>query len=414
MQTNKDKRTFKILIFSLAVVGVALFFSVFFVLPKLLSGPREDVVVKSLDDFEVNFSDFLLDTALKVNEVERKIKKKFDDEVTIEDFKEASINGVSAFEFIKDNVSADLNRDLLVRVAAKKLNLVLTPQEVNNCKSQAYQTFKNLNVSINAKDIGISSESCRNAYETNMLEQKISEELCGKGKSKEVKEDEIKEFAEDKEKFARYQIIKLPDFLETVKVRDCKEKNNEENKKDEKDEKNEKDEKDGDELVIEKYFGVKTVEELRDKIFNEIKSKEKSWKNVVDDLTKAFKNKIYIKKEENMILYDGKENKESENLEIKELKDNLKTMNENDVRKIDYEREISLIRKYPVDGETLEKQKDAIKAKLEDDIKKQFFEEIEKENMDRIQTNENVLTLDNISKQVKKVYKYKKKEESFF
>lgn len=413
MQTNKDKRTFKILVSSLAVVGVTLFFSIFFVLPKLLSGPGEDVIVKSLDDFEINFSDFLLDTALRVSEVEKKIKKNFGDEVTIEDLKETPINGVSAFEFVKDSVSVDLNRDLIVRAAAEKLNLVLTPQEVNNCKSQAYQTFKNLNVSINAKNVGISLASCVRLYEKNMLERKISEELCGKGKSKEVKEDEIKEFAGDKEKFAVYQIIKLPKFLENVKVKDCKEENSE-NKKDGEEK---KDEKDGEELVIEKYFGVKTIKELRDKIFNEIKNKKKSWKNIVDDLTKAFKKNIYIPKEENMFLYDGGENEENkakEDLEKEELKNNLKTMNGNDVRKIDYEREMSLIRKYIVNEEILENEKEAIKAKLEGNIKKQFFEEIEKENIDKIKTNENILTLDNVKKQVKKVFKYKKKEEPLF
>ncbi len=417
MEVNKDNRTSKILVSSLVVVGIALFFSFFFVLPKLLSGPKEDAVVKSLDDLEVNFSDFLLDTSLKVNEVERKIKKNFGDEVTFEDLKETPINGVSALEFIKDSVSVDLNRNLFVKAAAKKLNIVLTPQEINGIKGQAYQTFKSLNVSFNAKDIGISLDSCCRAYEINMLEQKISEELFGEGKSKEVKEDEIKKFAEDKDKFARYQIIKLPEFLETVKVKECKEDVLNKKDKEEKEKKDEKDEKDGEELVIEKSFGVKTVKELRDKIFDEIKSKKKSWENIVEDLTKAFKSKIYIPKEQNMFLEDEMENEESkakEDPERKNLKDNLKTMNGNDVRKIDNEREISLIRKYSVNEETLKEGKDAIKTKIEGDIKKQFFEEIEKENEDKIQTNENILTLDNVKKQVKKVYKYKKKEESFF
>lgn len=421
MEANKDKRTSKILISSLVVVGVALFFSVFFVLPKLLSGPKEDVVVKSLDDFEANFSDFLLDTALKVNEVERKIKKNFGDEVTFEDLKETPINGISALEFIKDSVSGNLNRNLFVRDAAKKLNIVLTPEEMNGIKSQAYQTFKNLNVSFNAKDIGISLDSCCRAYEINMLEQKISEELFGEGKSKEIKEDEIKKFAEDKDKFARYQIIKLPEFLENVKVKDCKEdvlnKKDEEKKDEKKKDEEKKDEKDGEELVIEKSFGVKTVKELRDKIFDEIKSKKKTWEDIVDELKKAFKSNIYIPKEQNMYLYDEEEDEESranKDPEMKNLKDNMKTMNGEDVRKIDYEEEISLIRKYSIDEKILEKEKESIKTKLEGDIKKQFFEEIEKENIDKIQTNEDILTLDNVKKQVKKVYKYKKKEESFF
>ena len=399
----------------------------FFVLPKLLSGPSEDACVKSLNDEEITFSDFLLATTLKVNEAEGEIQKNFGDELTFDDLKESQIKGMSAFEYIKDSAASDLNHYLILSAAAKtKLNLVhpFTKEEYDGIKGQAYQMYKNFNINFNASNIGISKSSFEHYAKYKALEQKILKELFGEGKTKEVKDEEMKNFAKDKDKFCKYQIIKLSKSMENLKIKDCRKADEkEEEKKDKEKEKKKEDDKDGEKLVLEKNYGVKTVDELANKLFDSLKTKKLNWGDLVKKFSENFgtKSNLYVENENTMFLDSENESQDfMSNKEQKNTKKNeIKSLKENEFKIVNLSGEKCLLIRLPVNEEILDGEdgkdiKGKIKNKIENIRKKQFFEEVEKENMEKIETNDNILNLDNTKKQVKKVYKYKKRQDPFF
>lgn len=427
MESRKDNNlTFKVVVSSLVVVGLALFFSIFFVLPKLLSGPEENVCVKSLDGEELNFSDFLLATTLKVNEAEGEIQRNFGDELTFDDLKESQIKGMSAIEYIKDTAASDLNHYLILSAAAKKkLNLAhpFTKEEYDGIKGQAYQMYKSFNINFNASNIGISKSAFENYIKYKALEQKILKELFGEGKSKEVKDEEMKNFAKDKNKFCKYQIIKLSKSMENLKVKDCKKEDKKEGEDKKDKEKKKEDDKDAEELILEKVYGVKTVDELANKLFDSLKNKKLSWGDLIKKFNENFgtKSNFYVENENTMFL--DSENESQDFMDSKEKRDakknEIKSLKENEFKIVNLSGEKCLLIRLPInekilDGEEGKNIKEKIKKKIEDVRKKQFFDEVEKENIEKIETDDNILNSDNTRKQLKKVYKYKKRQDPLF
>lgn len=352
----------------------------------------KDNWAKKVGDSKISFPNFLLLTTLEINNVEQDVRKELKTygDINFEDFKDATIKGGSSIEYLKGKVEEQIKKNLVKIVAAKRLNVKYSKKELNSLQKQAYEQYKAFNESFKGYKIGICLKDCEEYVRVENLEQKILEGLCGKGKSKEIKKEQILSYAKDKNKVLPYTTIIIPKSLENEKVYD------EEKEK-------------TDELLLKKHFGVDNIQDLVDKFLKEKKSLQEIEKEFVEGLKKEdFKisgNVEFLEENEKENLFSEKQDKK----EKEELIKALKECNEDTTFKVVKKEggSLQLVKLVNLKDEETEPLQEKIKGILEFKEKDQFLKSIEKEISSKIETNEEVFNDSVVEKQVKKFYKNK-------
>lgn len=398
MQVSFKKKNFKKII-------LALLCNLLIVFNLVSCGWNGEDCVKKLGDEEINFSEFLLLTSLKAVSSRGSIKGDFAyDDFSFEVFKEGEIDGGAALEYIKNQVSDEMEEILIKRMAAKKLNVSLTEQEKEGIKKNGYERFKSLNSSFKASKIGISLKDCENLVLWDLLENKIGEQLYGKGKPGEIKEEDVMKFLKDKKNVMRFKFLKIPKELK-------KEENKEESK----------DKKDKEESIqekLEKKFSVKNSKELAENMLKKINGKKKSLEDVKKELQDGLGKDIASLEEK--VSYLNEKDEQSfnpdEDYKFNEgVKKFLKEMEEKKEKKKIFETDthIYIIETLEMDDETGKKEKEKAKGIKEKEAREDFLKKIRKEFKEKIETEESKFNISVVSKQIKKVCENKVKVSQF-
>ncbi len=387
---------------------------------------KADEWVKRFGDEEITFSEFLLLVSLKVNDVETEVKKQLKtyDSVTFETIKETEINGVYAFDYLKDLVDKEMNKILAYRWAAKQLKISLNDQEKKALQKDGYNHYKSFNESFKAYKLGISLKACENFILWRALEYKVGEAILQKGKVGEVKPEDIKKFAKSKNTFAKYEMLKVPKNLRDLKIEDPNKKKEDEKKDQNKneDEKKKEEEKkqEEDQQKIKKHFGVQTGKELADKLLKKANDEKKSLADVDKEIKEGLKGLQNTHVSEEIEYVDIRPNEEKEyktkgETELKKkIKEEIKTMNVNSVAKIiETPSEMLIIKLKDVDDEVIQKEENKIKGILQSRNKEKYINDIQKKHEKEIETNDGCMKVSIIEKQFKEVHKNKIKMSNF-
>lgn len=386
MHFNCKRNFFKKTIFMLF-----LFCSFIFCFTGCLNNSKD--WVKKIGDEKISFSNFLLLTTVKINDVEKDVRQELKtyDEINFEDFKDATVNGTSATEDLKSKVDKEIKKILINMVAAKKLNVKYTQKELNSLQKQAYDQYKYFNEGFKAYKIGISLKDCEDYVKITNLEQKIGQELFGKGKPKEIKKEQILSYAKDKTKVLPYSTLTLPKSLEKAKVYD-------EEKKEQ-----------TDELFLKKHFGVEKIEDLADKFLKEGKKLQEIEKefgeNSKKEELKVTGGVEFLEKEQKDDLFLGKKDDKERKELIKALKEDKEEVPFKILKKQDGS--LQLVKLLNLKDEETEPLQEQIKEILESKAKKDYIKSIEKAFVSKIETNEDSFNNSVVEKQVKKYYKNK-------
>ena len=409
-----------------------------------LSGVSKETPVLTLNDCVVNFEDYLLVDTLKYAEFENKLRSSNKDikEVILSDLDDKAIEeskSINYYRFINDE---EIKNMLYVYEAAKKLGIKLSAAEEQQIAQQAISKLKELNLQYGASENGISIKSCEKYVRYQTLNSRIGPALYGKGKEKEVKEEDILNYGRDRNKVAKYKLIPFTKKFETLKLKDCKddkkekeeEKNEdeteEEKKQREEKEKKEKEkqDKEQDELAIEKHFKVKTVKELSKNFLDSIKKGELGFSEIETKLSEAFKKNYHPSNSEYMYFEKEKGEKEQDFMrdskKDEKIKEKLKRMEDGDCTIFEFNSELYMLKRFSVEEDLKEKKdqeeedekdqknkfnskpeemlKKEIKGRLERQRKNEYMDKIIKENKEKIENNEEKFNDKNKDKIIRK------------
>ncbi len=383
---------------SIVLINIAIVFNL------ASCGWNGEEYVKKIEGEEISFSEFLLLTSLQAVSAENNLKVGDDyGGFDFESFREGEIEGSPALDYIKDKVNDEMEEILVKRVAAKKLNVTLNKEEEETVKKNGYDKFKNLNSSFKAGKIGISLKDCENFVLWEMLEKKIGEELYGKGKPGEIKEEAVKNYAKDKKNVRRFKFLKIK-----------KESKKEENKKEEN---KEKEKEESFEEKLQKKFSVKTSKELAENMLKKINENKKSLEDIQKELKEGLGEGTVSLEEK--ISYLNEKDEENYNFNEdanfnKDIKKFLKEMDEKKESKKIFETQTHafIIETIDMDDDSIKNENQKIIGILQNQAQDEFLKKVKEEIKDKIDTNEHIVDASS-AKQIKKVCENKVSASQF-